>query len=52
MDSLTNEELQERLVVAAEALHKAEEQALAGRLALELIHEIKNLSRLSVTSPI
>jgi signal transduction histidine kinase len=34
--------LQARLELAAEALCKAEERAVAGRLALELMHEIRN----------
>jgi signal transduction histidine kinase len=42
MDLVTNEQLRERLAIAAEALRKAQEQAIAGRLALELMHEIKN----------
>ncbi len=33
---------EERLSVAAKALQKSEERAIAGRLALEVMHEIKN----------
>lgn len=42
MDSTTNETLQDRLAVATEALRKSEERAIAGQLALELMHEIRN----------
>ena len=42
MDVASQKELEQRLALAAEALRKAEEQALAGRLALELMHEIRN----------
>jgi signal transduction histidine kinase len=38
----TYHELEKRLLMAAEALRRAEEQATAGRLALELMHEVKN----------
>ena len=42
MDSISQRELEQKLTITADALRKAEEQALAGRLALELMHEIKN----------
>ena len=41
-DSPSYQELVKRLGVAAEALRRAEKQAAAGRLALELMHEVKN----------
>lgn len=41
-DQPTYQALEKRLIVAAEALRRAEEQATAGRLALELMHEVKN----------
>jgi signal transduction histidine kinase len=33
---------EERLAIATEAFRKSEERAIAGRLALEVIHEVKN----------
>jgi signal transduction histidine kinase len=33
---------EQRLAVATEALRRAEERAIAGRLALEIMHEVKN----------
>jgi hypothetical protein len=33
---------EQRLAVVTEALRKSEERAVAGRLALEVMHEIKN----------
>ena len=41
-DHVSHEELQRRLVLAADALRRSEQQATAGRLALELMHEINN----------
>ena len=41
-DQPTYQELEQRLIVAAEALRQSEAQATAGRLALELMHEVKN----------
>ena len=38
----TISELQERLASTVEALRLVEERAVAGRLALEVMHEIKN----------
>ena len=38
----TNAELQAKLAVATEALQKAEERALIGQFALEVMHEIRN----------
>jgi len=42
MGELTSHELHRRLAGAIDALHLAEERAIAGRLALEIMHEIKN----------
>ena len=38
----TNAELQAKLAVATDALRKAEERALIGQFALEVMHEIRN----------
>ena len=38
----TNAELQAKLTLATEALRKAEEKALFGQFALEVMHEIRN----------
>ena len=38
----TNAELQAKLMLATEALRKAEERALIGQFALEVMHEIRN----------
>jgi signal transduction histidine kinase len=42
MSEPTSHELHRQLAVAVEALRLAEERATAGRLALEVMHEIKN----------
>jgi signal transduction histidine kinase len=42
MEANTNRELQAKLDIAAEAVRKAEAQTLAGRFALEVMHEIRN----------
>jgi signal transduction histidine kinase len=42
MQSDVVEDLRSKLNVAAEALRKAEERALAGQFALEVMHEIRN----------
>jgi signal transduction histidine kinase len=42
MDELTNPELKARLAASEEALRQAEIRATVGRLALEMIHEIRN----------
>lgn len=42
MDQDLIAELQAKLVTAAERLQKSEERALAGQLALEMIHDIRN----------
>jgi signal transduction histidine kinase len=42
MESDVVEDLRSKLNVAAEALRKAEERALAGQFALEVMHEIRN----------
>ena len=42
MDSIIISDLRAKLAISAEALRRAEERAIAGQLALELMHEIKN----------
>ena len=42
MDAKPGSNLEAKLELAAEALRKLEERALAGQLALEVMHEIKN----------
>ena len=42
MESDIVQELRSKLDIAAEALRKAEERALAGQFALEVMHEIRN----------
>jgi signal transduction histidine kinase len=42
MDERGTSELEARLAAAVEALRKVEERAIAGQLALEMMHEIKN----------
>jgi signal transduction histidine kinase len=42
MDDNTVLDLQNKLAIATEALRKAEERATAGRLALEVMHDIRN----------
>ena len=43
----TYQELEKRLTAAAEALGKAEAKATAGRLTLELMHEVRIYSKQS-----
>ncbi len=42
MEAAIISDLKAQLAVAVEALRKTEEQAIAGRLALEVMHEIRN----------
>jgi hypothetical protein len=42
MDEITVSELEAKLKTATEALRVSEERATAGRLALEIMHEIRN----------
>ena len=42
MDEVSIFELESRLGRAAETLRRSEERSIAGQLALELMHEIKN----------
>jgi len=42
MNPITIADFETKMVVASEALRKAEERATAGQLAMEVIHEIRN----------
>jgi len=42
MDAISDSGLEAKLTTAIEALRRSEERAIAGQLALELMHEIKN----------